>query len=176
MNVDGHIKSIEETVGYVFRNKPLCAEALQMKEPHCPLLIDGVLHLVNKNRDLELVGDAVLDEALVKKWYEARDYLGERHNLAAWTQMRTDLVSNEKLAERGFRLGLDKLIIKNLGMRTPSKDMVANTFEAIIGAICMDAGTNSSEAVRRALERMGFFDHPLITGPSDVQPTDDILD
>jgi ribonuclease-3 len=83
--------------------------------------------------------------------------------------MRNDLTSNEKFAERGFSLKLDKLIIKNLGMRTPSKDMVANTFEAVVGAISIDAGENSFNAVRDALEHMGFFDHPLFAGTYNVQ-------
>ena len=85
--------------------------------------------------------------------------------------MRNDLVSNEKFAERGFNLGLDKLIIMNLGMRSPSNDMVANTFEAVVGAISVDAGDAPFAAVRNALEHMGFFDHPLLSGSSTLQPT-----
>ncbi|KAG9194034.1 ribonuclease III [Alternaria panax] len=170
MDVDGLIERVQDITGHVFRNKLLGAESLQMKEPNCPLRVGGTLHLFNKNRDLELVGDAVVDAVFVKLWYEARDYKGDCYSLAAWTQMRKDLTSNEKFAERGFSLGLGQLIIKNSGMLTPTKDMVANTLEAIIGAICMDAGENSFGAVRNALEHMGFFDHPLLSGLSTVEP------
>ncbi|KAH6882498.1 ribonuclease III domain-containing protein [Alternaria rosae] len=170
-DMDSRILQAQTITGYHFKNKLLCAEALQMKEPNCPLRVEGTLHLFNKNRDLELVGDAVIDAVLATMWYEARDYNGERSSLAAWTQMRNDLVSNEKFAERGFNLGLDKLIIMNLGMRSPSNDMVANTFEAVVGAISVDAGDASFAAVRNALEHMGFLDHALLSRSSTVQPT-----
>jgi hypothetical protein len=76
MNVNGHISEIEAMFGHHFRNKLLCVEALNMKEPNCPLRVGGVLHLFNKNRELELVGDAVSDAVLVKIWFEARDSNG----------------------------------------------------------------------------------------------------
>ncbi|KAI4713528.1 hypothetical protein J4E89_000974 [Alternaria sp. Ai002NY15] len=168
-DMDSRILQVQTMTGNHFQNKLLCAEALQMKEPNCPLRVEGTLHLFHKNRDLELVGDAVIDAVLATMWYEARDHNGERYSLAAWTQMRNDLVSNEKFAERGFSLGLDKLIIMNRGMSSPSNDMVANTFEAIVGAIHVDARDASFAAVRNALEHMGFFDHPLLSASSTVQ-------
>jgi ribonuclease-3 len=85
--------------------------------------------------------------------------------------MRNDLVSNKKFTERGFSLGLDKLIIKNLGIRSPSDDMVANTFEAVLGAIYMDAEEDAFAAVRDALEQTGFLHHHLLGGTSPTQST-----
>jgi hypothetical protein len=75
-NVDSLIQGVEAITGIIFKNKLLCAESLQMKEPNCPLRFAGVIHFVNKNRDLELVGDAVINAVLVKMWYEARDHNG----------------------------------------------------------------------------------------------------
>lgn len=75
-DMDSRILQAQIITGYHFKNKLLCAEALQMKEPNCPLRVEGTLHLFNKNRDLELVGDAVIDAVLATMWYEARNYNG----------------------------------------------------------------------------------------------------
>jgi dsRNA-specific ribonuclease len=75
-DVDNSISRVETITGYTFKNKLLCAEALQMKEPNCSLRIADVIHSVNKNRDLELVGDAVVNPVLVKMWYEASNHNG----------------------------------------------------------------------------------------------------
>ena len=97
--------------------------------------------------------------------------VGKRHTLLSWNNMKPDLVSNMKLADRGFSLGLDRVIISShAGSARESPNTVADVFEAIIGAIYMDAENNSSEAVTHALQHMGFFDHPLFAGTSVVQP------
>jgi hypothetical protein len=84
--------------------------------------------------------------------------------------MRNDLVSNKRLATRGRSLGLHELIIKTDGTGVPSDNMVANTFEAVLGAISMDAGERSFVAVRDALRHMGFFEHPLLARISNLKP------
>jgi len=75
-DMDSRILQVQTMTGHHFQNKLPCAEALQMKEPNCPLRVEGTLHLFHKNRDLELVGDAVIDAVLATMWYEARDHNG----------------------------------------------------------------------------------------------------
>jgi dsRNA-specific ribonuclease len=79
--VDGLIERTEMISGHVFKNKLLCAEALQTKPPDCLLRVAGAVHRVDKNQALEFVGDAVMNAVLAKMFYQARDYRG---NLALY--------------------------------------------------------------------------------------------
>ena len=40
---------------------------------------------------------------------------------------------------------------------------MANCFEAVIGAVWMDAGGDGLDVVRAMLERLGFFEHPILS-------------
>lgn len=62
---------------------------------------------------------------------------------------------------RGFRLGLDTYIVPASGVHV-TKNMMADAFEAMIGAVSLDAGEDAIEAVRDVLERTGFFNHPML--------------
>lgn len=68
---------------------------------------------------------------------------------------------NDRLTERGRRLGLDICVIRDLGTGTASDGMVATTFEAIIAAVYIDS-RNDLDSVETIMERLGFFDHPLL--------------
>jgi ribonuclease-3 len=75
-DVDQLIARIEELTGYVFTNKLLCAEALQMGDKSIPLRINGTLHFIDKNDRLESLGDAWADAVLCNMWYHSRDAQG----------------------------------------------------------------------------------------------------
>lgn len=74
--VDGLIERTEMISGHVFKNKLLCAEALQIKPPDCLFRVAGAVHRVDKNQALSLVGDAAMYAVLAKMFYQARDYRG----------------------------------------------------------------------------------------------------
>jgi IMP cyclohydrolase len=75
-NVDAKIAQIEQTLGYEFRNKLLCAEALQMAGPATVLVVNRTFQNFAKNVNLAILGDTVLTTVLCKMWYETADEQG----------------------------------------------------------------------------------------------------
>lgn len=99
---------------------------------------------IEHNERLEFLGDAVLELAVTKYLYESFDKPeGEMTN---W---RSALVKGESLSHEAKNIGLDPLIktsrgeAKNVGK---ARDLIlANAFEALIGAIYLDQGYEAAE-------------------------------
>jgi ribonuclease-3 len=177
--IDTEISRLEEIIGYDFAEKLLGAEALQMRAPRTLLYIGGTGYYVNHNERLEQIGDRVLDAVLAKAWYEARDEhgmtnhdillepmltrTGNPRSLAEYSRMQLELVTNKGLAKRGYLFGLDKCVIKGWGTLNVGTEQMANAFEAIIGAVYIDAGEQGLAVVRTMLEHLGFFEHPMLS-------------
>ncbi|KAH3987809.1 hypothetical protein HBH52_037240 [Parastagonospora nodorum] len=77
-NIEQKIAIIEQIIGYTYTDKLICLEALQMDMDPMYVSLGGIRHLVRKNKNLEAVGDAIIDAVLCKKWYEFRDSHGHR--------------------------------------------------------------------------------------------------
>jgi hypothetical protein len=71
------------------------------------------------------------------------------------------MTTNESLGERGFALRLNECIVCNAGTVSSSK-MVADTIEAILAAVYMDAGVNGIASARAVVEHLGLNDHILL--------------
>lgn len=78
--------------------------------------------------------------------------------------MRNDILSNDKLAQRGYSLGINACVFCNQGTVVSAK-MVASTLEAIVGAVYHDGG---DDAVLRVIDHLGFTDHPLLMVMSHI--------
>jgi ribonuclease-3 len=79
-SIDTNISGVQDVIGWTFRNKALCAEALQMQQRSgIYLSFEDSDHYVSHNKRLELLGDTILDSVLCKKWIQARDANGEQH-------------------------------------------------------------------------------------------------
>ncbi len=125
-----NIKTLEEKLGYEFRDKKLIIEALTHKSYKQPY----------DNERLEFLGDAVLDlvvgEYLFKKFRTSDE--------GKLSKIRASLVNEtgfDKLA-RALNLG-DYILLSNAednnGGREKSS-LLSNAFEAIMGAIYLEAG------------------------------------
>lgn len=97
------------------------------------------------NERLEFLGDAVLELAVTRYLY---DNFGQPEG--ELTNWRSALVKGESLSEEAKRLGLDSLLktsrgeAKNVGK---ARDiLLANAFEALIGAIYLDQGFDVASA------------------------------
>ncbi len=137
---------LSEIIGHKFSNADLLVQALK----HRSYLPEVNESRVQSNERLELLGDAVLGlvvtEALYRRFHEKEE--GEI------TMMKSLLVSRKVLARlcRDMNIGEHLLISESEdlsgGRHRPS--ILADVFEAIIGAIYMDGGL---DAARRFIEK-----------------------
>ena len=89
------------------------------------------------NERLELLGDSVLDMMVAEYIYKKYPYKEE----GFITELRSKIVNRKSLNEIGERLGLvQKIQLNKKVMTGMPKDIGGNTFEALIGALYLDAG------------------------------------
>ena len=90
------------------------------------------------NERLEFLGDAALDLVVAEELFHR---LGEQSE-GALTELKASVVSRRALAEAARRLGLGKLAKVGRGMRQRSlpKSVLANMYEAVLGAVYIDGG------------------------------------
>lgn len=100
------------------------------------------------NQRLEFLGDAVIQLAVTSELYHRFPALGE----GALTQARAQLVNRTSLAAQARRLELGNHVILSRGEESSGgrtrNSTLADAFEAIIGAVYVDAGF---ETARRTL-------------------------
>jgi len=95
---------------------------------------------VQHNQRLEFLGDAVLSLAISRELYEKYPEVSE----GPLTKARAQMINRHTLADQARRINLNKYLIlsrgeeANLGRNRASA--MADAFEAVIGAIFMDAG------------------------------------
>ncbi len=126
----------EAKIGFTFTNKQLVETAFT----HRSYLNENRSAGREHNERLEFLGDAVLElvvtEFLYKKYPEKPE--GEL------TALRAALVNTQSIADAATKLGMNEFLLLSRG---EAKDtgrargiILANAFEAIIGAIYLDAG------------------------------------
>lgn len=95
---------------------------------------------IESNERMEFLGDAVLELSVTKALYETLTTESE----GKLTSIRSALVRGESLAETARDLGLGEFLKFSVGEENSGgreKDYIlANTFEALIGAIYLDQG------------------------------------
>jgi ribonuclease-3 len=100
---------------------------------------------IQHNQRLEFLGDAVLQLILTRELYEKFPDFGE----GPLTKARAKLVNRRALAEKGRTLNLGAHLIvsrgeaQHGGRERPSA--LADTFEAVVGAIFIDGGFAAAE-------------------------------
>ena len=121
-----------------FKNKQLLDQALTHKSyAHS--------HNQKDNERLEFLGDSVLGQIVTKLLYK----LFPQKQPGELTELRSRVVNNNQLAKWAITLKLDKLIKLGKGAKMLGLDknikVLADTFEAIIGAFFEDANFNQVE-------------------------------
>ncbi len=129
-------KSFEAKIGVTFKNQQLLETAFT----HRSYLNENRRNGAEHNERLEFLGDAVLElvvtEFLYKKYPEKPE--GEL------TALRAALVNTVSIADAATKLGMNEYLLLSRG---EAKDtgrargiILANAFEAVIGAIYLDQG------------------------------------
>jgi len=127
--------SLEELLGYKFRNSLLLAEALthpslayETQRPHFD------------NQRLEFLGDAVLQLALTSHLYQIFPGFTE----GDLTKMRARLVSKEALYNLAIGIDLGRFVLLGRGEELSGgrerASTLADAFEALLGAVYLDGG------------------------------------
>jgi ribonuclease-3 len=173
--VQTEIQDTERIINYSFADTDILFEALQASTSGVAQI--GERRITDSNMRLAMIGDSILQTLVVedryaKGWtrgmfpcnllllrqlayysclkYSTHCILGQISNELA------RLTSNRHLAIVGKEMGIDQCIYR--GEKVPKKDMVltrriADTMEAIIGAVYLDGGL---EMVRPVLSTMGL--------------------
>lgn len=129
--------SFAEKTGIIFQNPDLLFEALTHKSyaSECGLNAD--------NQRLEFLGDAVLQ--LVSTDYIFSKYHG--HCEGSMSEIRSAMTRQETLAKFAKHLDIPNIILLGKGEeKTGGREkisIIADAFEAIIGAIYLDSGLDS---------------------------------
>ncbi len=136
---DAKLQVLQKIIGVNFNNPNLLLQSLV----HRSYLNENPHFHLEHNERLEFLGDAVLELAVTEYLY--RLYPNPEGELTAW---RAALVNSRMLAEKATQLGLDGYILLSRG---GAKDfgksrqyILANAFEALIGAIYLDQGFEKS--------------------------------
>lgn len=134
-----NLKNLEDKLGVEFKNKNLLKQALI----HRSWLNENPDSVLENNERLEFLGDAVLELSVTEHMY--KKYPNPEGEMTNW---RAALVNYQNLSEVGSSIGLNDFLFLSRG---ESKDtgrarqvILANTVEALIGAIYLDQGYDVS--------------------------------
>jgi len=155
------IKKLEDRLDYSFKNKKLIIEALTHKSYKQPY----------NNERLEFLGDAVLDLIVGQYLFEKFPH----HDEGKLSKMRASLVNEEGFTRLAQHIGLgEHLFLSNAeenngGRSKPS--LLSNAFEAIIGALYLEAGLDRARDVSIKLLEEVHLDISLDTLFKDYKTT-----
>lgn len=130
------LKELEYKIKIDFKNKDLLRQVFV----HRSYLNENRYFDLGHNERLEFLGDAVLElvvtEYLYKKYPD--------HPEGEMTNWRAALVRGERISQTGEALNFEKYLLLSHGEQKNSgkakKIILANTFEALVGAIYLDKG------------------------------------
>jgi len=159
------LRSLETALGYTFRDRSLLVLALT----HPSLAHEsGAGASQYHNQRLEFLGDAVLQIVVTAELFQKFPAYGE----GPLTQARAQLVNRTSLAAQGRRLQLGDHLILSRGEETTGgrtrASTIADAFEAVIGALFIDAGYEATREIilRLFVEEFGeLTELPSLTNP-----------
>lgn len=134
------LKLLQERLGHTFRDAALLQQALTHRS-----------HSSLHNERLEFLGDSVLNCVVASLLFERYNKIDE----GDLSRLRANLVKQQSLYEIAQRLGLSQFLrlgegeLKSGGFRRPS--ILADTLEALFGAIFLDSGFDAARDVIRSL-------------------------
>jgi hypothetical protein len=73
LNAAASVGALEERIGYTFKDKMLCIQALKISGTHMSLHFDGTTYATDRNNRLALLGDRVLSLAVCEMWFQTEN-------------------------------------------------------------------------------------------------------
>lgn len=127
---------LEEKINIKFKNRDFLVQAFV----HRSYLNENPDFYLSQNERLEFLGDAVLELVVTEDLYQEYPQKPE----GELTNWRTSLVNSKMLSKIAERLGLNDFLLLSRGeakeLGKARKYILANAFEAVIGAIYLDRG------------------------------------
>ncbi|KAF2833248.1 hypothetical protein CC86DRAFT_376454 [Ophiobolus disseminans] len=154
LDAAARVGALEVRLGYTFHNKMLCIAALKNTGSLIPLFWDGVIRHTDRNNRLALLGDRILSLVVCEIWFQTE------HSTKDHSDMSSATVSRGALAVTGHALQLHKSILLQ-DNQIVTKNHVAETFEAVLGAIYVDSNF-SVQAVKDVMRRLRLDDHKYL--------------
>lgn len=164
LNKKNHIEEVEKNLQYSFTRKELLLEALTHKSYYHENREKTDVH----NERLEFLGDSVIGLVIVEFLFLHE----QSYNEAVLAKIKSYIVSEPVFAEIAQELSLGGSLLLGKGEKssggTAKKSILADTFEAVIGAAYLDGGFETvkqiiqrlfSERLMRAMESGDFFDY-----------------
>ena len=155
------LSPLETALDYRFENKQLLIEALTHKSYKQPY----------NNERLEFLGDAVLDLIVGEYLFEQFPKFDE----GKLSKLRASLVNEEGFTRLANHIGLGRYIFlsnaeeNNGGREKPS--LLSNAYEAVVGAIYLEAGLERARVITVALLETVHPDMSLDTLFKDYKTT-----
>jgi ribonuclease-3 len=136
-----NITKLEEKIKIKFKNQDLLKQAMV----HRSYLNEHPAFSLNHNERMEFLGDAVLE--LIVTEYLYNHYDNPEGDLTNW---RASLVNSKMLASTAAKFKLDDYLFLSRGEAKDNNSkarqyILANAFEALIGAIYLDQGWEVSK-------------------------------
>ncbi len=137
---ENELNELEQKIGTSFLNKALLNQAL---------LHSSFGHEKNlpDNERLEYLGDAVIKLAVSEYIFNKFPEKAE----GDLTKIRASVISDETLSKLGRDLNLGEYLLLSANEKrtggTKKKSNLANTFEALVGAVYLDAGLGKSREI-----------------------------
>ncbi len=154
----------ESDIGVTFKDKGILTQAFV----HRSYLNEHPTFPYGHNERLEFLGDAVLELIVTEHLY--RTYPNPEGELTNW---RAALVNAKMLADIAKEIGIEDYLYLSHGESKDSQSkarhyILANAFEAVVGAMYLDQGTEASRAFvhRFVLNRLPhILEHQLHLDP-----------
>jgi ribonuclease-3 len=135
-----NFEKLEKSIGIKFKNKDL----LQQAFVHRSYLNENPKCGLEHNERLEFLGDAVMELVVTKNLFE--HFPNPEGDLTTW---RAALVNSKMLSEIATKLGFNDYLILSKGesqdIGRARQFILANTLEAVIGAIYLDSGFEQAQ-------------------------------
>lgn len=147
-------ESFEKSIAYSFKDKNL----LQQAFVHRSYLNENRDFPLEHNERLEFLGDAVLELVVT-------DHLYHRYQLpeGELTNLRAAVVRGEMLSQLAAEVGMEPFMLLSRGEQKGSEKarqyILANAFEALIGALYLDGGY---EAAKQFISRVVLVKLPEV--------------
>lgn len=140
MQIAPYQEFAREKLGFEFKNIDYLITALT----HRSYVNEHRKSVSEHNERLEFLGDAVLELAVTD--YLFKNFSEPEGILTSW---RSSLVRTESIGEAGDKLGYEPLLRMSRGEKNGStrarQQILANSFEAVIGAIYLERGYADAE-------------------------------